>query len=603
MEDGIDSCPFSEIPALSQDLPESPLRNDADSTEFKPLSIPHPDSSDEIPNPPESPLKNDETDSAEFKSIPFHNDFSAENPNSSDNSPTDHLQTHPDVLELESLQVSDQDASTMIANTSENLLGSPASANRGPVELEEVPMSYQDFGERSVDMEDKVAALQAQNLDLLRAIEEISAERNALRNDIVRIEDSTRKREEKLMEELEETRKEVEAYSKSWDSLHFVKECMVKIIDRIDQEKTDACVDEDEQMEQLSFEKEPERLPEEVSIINRLGVRLESLFVEHEQKRKKEIKELENSIVSLTEENRDISNLLRIALVEKEAVEKALNRLKGGGDQKRVAILQIAERGLQKVGFGFMMGASSTGDSTDGSDANAGARLDSSEGEEEVVSLASTVEKIMKNLRLEITQLKRALEESRSDNERLHNLSEKQAHEIAENTLYIKDLEERESTLTQNVEELMIDLTYAEEEVARWREACELEVEAGKAAMEERDKEAAILRDELEKTKVSLELANNKLKVKDELAAAAMSAQAAAVRSLRLADSRAAGCRERIEELTRQLEEIESKGERKSRRKVRHICWPWPALRINPAALRRRDINRRSLPEMESLLR
>lgn len=44
------------------------------------------------------------------------------------------------------------------------------------------------------------------------------------------------------------------------------------------------------------------------------------------------------------------------------------------------------------------------------------------------------------------------------------------------------------------VEELMTDLTDAEEEVARWREACELEVEAGKAAMEERDKEVIIPR-------------------------------------------------------------------------------------------------------------
>lgn len=107
----------------------------------------------------------------------------------------------------------------------------------------------------------------------------------------------------------------------------------------------------------------------------------------------------------------------------------------------------------------------------------------------------------------------------------------------------------------------------------------------------------------MEKTKVSLELENNKLKLKEELAAAAMAAQAAAEKSLRLADSRSAGFRERIEELTRQLEEAESMGERKNRRKVRHICWPWPALRINPAAARRRDINRRRLPEMESLLR
>ncbi|CAL5341594.1 unnamed protein product [Camellia sinensis] len=67
--------------------------------------------------------------------------------------------------------------------------------------------------------------------------------------------------------------------------------------------------------------------------------------------RNKEKRELENSVASLTEENRDINSLLRIALVEKEAVEKSLNKLKGNNnEQKRVAILQIAERGLQKVG-------------------------------------------------------------------------------------------------------------------------------------------------------------------------------------------------------------------------------------------------------------
>lgn len=40
---------------------------------------------------------------------------------------------------------------------------------------------------------------------------------------------------------------------------------------------------------------------------------------------------------------------------------------------------------------------------------------------------------------------------ARSDNERLQSLTEKQAQEIAENTLYIKELEERESVLAQNV--------------------------------------------------------------------------------------------------------------------------------------------------------
>eukprot|EP00262_Sarcandra_glabra_P015418 TRINITY_DN4745_c0_g1_i1.p1 TRINITY_DN4745_c0_g1~~TRINITY_DN4745_c0_g1_i1.p1 ORF type:complete len:262 (-),score=67.93 TRINITY_DN4745_c0_g1_i1:453-1214(-) len=230
------------------------------------------------------------------------------------------------------------------------------------------------------------------------------------------------------------------------------------------------------------------------------------------------------------------------------------------------------------------------------------ARSDSSECEEEGVSLASTVEKIMKNLRLEITQLRHSLEGYRSDSERLQSLTEKQAQKIEESTLYIKDLEERENMLAQNVEELMMEISEAEEEVTRWREACELEVDAGKTAIEECTREVAFLREELEATKASLNVSNNKLKLKEELAAAAMAAQAAAERSLQLADSRSAGFRERIEELTRQLEEADSRSERRGHRRVRHICWPWRALRINPATARGQNVSRRMLPDMEALL-
>ena len=38
------------------------------------------------------------------------------------------------------------------------------------------------------------------------------------------------------------------------------------------------------------------------------------------------------------------------------------------------------------------------------------------------------------------------------------------------------------------VDEILLEIKEAEEEVARWREACELEVEAGKHVVEERDK-------------------------------------------------------------------------------------------------------------------
>lgn len=43
-------------------------------------------------------------------------------------------------------------------------------------------------------------------------------------------------------------------------------------------------------------------------------------------------------------------------------------------------------------------------------------------------------------------------------------------------------------TLFHKVEELLTEIKETEEDVSRWREACELEVEAGKNVVEERDK-------------------------------------------------------------------------------------------------------------------
>ncbi|KAF8380226.1 hypothetical protein HHK36_027708 [Tetracentron sinense] len=596
-----------------------------------------------------------------------------------------------DIMETTSEDRSDEDFSIENQNLSQDLRESRIPNDDLLAELEALRTSFQELQSRSLVMEDNLTAIQQQkdealkhNFELVKAIEEISSERDALQNELHGVELSARKSEddlirqrdeemrakldlhsevevsqERIRELLDEKSKRTRVLSQSLDSLRSVKECLLRVIERIDEEKSEIIVEEGDQMtEESDLDEESKSFLLETMAAYKLVFMAESKLTEYEEMRKKEKRELENSVVSLTEENRDINSLLRIALVEKDAVEKTLSRLKGNSEQKRVALLQIAERGLQKVGFGFMMGTS-TGDSSDNSGSNAFSKSDSSEGDEEIVSVASMVEKIMKNLRLEITQLKRSLEESRSDTERLQSLTEKQAQKIAENTLYIKELEERETMLAHNVEELMMEITEAEEEAARWREACELEVEAGKNVIEERDREvynlldssifcsiyccldwqiwcsvdeynmynvgkddrvstthkpyksrltllgyqAAILREELAKTKASLDLSNSKLALKEELAATAMTAQAASEKSLRLADSRAAGLRERIEELTRQLEEADSRGDRSSRRRVRHICWPWRALRVNPAATSTRARNvRRMLPEMQALL-
>ncbi|KAG2401583.1 uncharacterized protein HKW66_Vig0193810 [Vigna angularis] len=309
----------------------------------------------------------------------------------------------------------------------------------------------------------------------------------------------------------------------------------------------------------------------------------------------KELRSIVSMVDENTKENYDISLNNRVPYFEEVLKEKE----KDGGKREmgRCLWFWINEASVEKRFGWFMMGGGNTEQSTEIS----GAKSDSSECEEEVVSVlfskASTVERMMKNLRLEITRLRRSLEESRSDTERLQCLTEKQAKEIAENKLYIKELEDRERTLAQNVEEFLMEMKAAEEEVARWKEACELEVEAAKVEIEERDKMVAVLKQELHKTKTNLDISNGKLRLKEELAMTAITAQEAAERSLKLADARAVELRGRVEELTRQLEETDKC--ENNIHKVRRICWPWQFFKLANTGV---GNAKRMLPEMQALI-
>ncbi|MQL90720.1 hypothetical protein Taro_023333 [Colocasia esculenta] len=379
------------------------------------------------------------------------------------------------------------------------------------------------------------------------------------------------------------------------------KECLRRILDRLGEDKLGKFVEDD-----ASLRDDLEVILAEAGQAHKLGLEVESKFIRYEEMRTKEKKELENSIRSLTEENSDISGLLRVAILEKEAAEKSLGKLTGSGEQKRMAIFQIAEWGLQKAGFGFMMGASAGESPNDNpGSCNASIQSDGSECEEDRVSLASTVERIIKNLRHEVTELRCSLEEYRLENEHLQALTCKQSQEMADSGLHIKVLEEKQNILTRNVEDLSLELQGAEEEAIRWRKACELEVEAGKTAIKECEKEIASLTEDLVRTRGALDTSNNKLKLKEKLAVTAMAAQSAAETSLRLADSRSVALRERIEELTRQLEEEFERGRREQsgvRRRVRHMCWPWQGLMAKPPIPSSRNARRRTLPDMVTLL-
>lgn len=85
----------------------------------------------------------------------------------------------------------------------------------------------------------------------------------------------------------------------------------------------------------------------------------------------------------------------------------------------------------------------------------------------------------------------------------------------------------------------------------------------------------------MEKKRSALAISEGKLKLKEELAKAAMVAEEAAEKTLRLAERRIAELLSRIEHLYRQLEEADSTERR--RRKCRYI-WCWPLWRFPTAA-------------------
>ena len=176
---------------------------------------------------------------------------------------------------------------------------------------------------------------------------------------------------------------------KALESLTSMKDCLSRVIEGLEgqNDETFAKGGEEERVcVESELGKESRVLLEETRLVSRLSTEVESRVGKYKELRKKEKRELESSLISLTEENRDVNNLLRIALLEKEALEKRVK----GHDHKRMPLLQFAEFGLQKVGFGFMMGGGTNEQSTESSGTNTGTKSDSSECEEEVVSLVSS---------------------------------------------------------------------------------------------------------------------------------------------------------------------------------------------------------------------
>ncbi|GJN04276.1 hypothetical protein PR202_ga21810 [Eleusine coracana subsp. coracana] len=370
------------------------------------------------------------------------------------------------------------------------------------------------------------------------------------------------------------------ALQQTTGSLHAVHGILEDILGRISDERAIRI----DQRFNFDTNEGLEFLAVEAHNVHELAKEVESKLSECMEMRRKEKSRMESRVSSLMKENQDIHTMLKIAITEKEAAENSLRVLKGDSEQGRSAILQLAEKGLQKVGFGFIMEVISGEQESDGMSTSS-ATATTSGSEQEV---ASIVENTMKTLHQEISDLRQTLDESRHQ-------------KIMKYESYIKDLEARESLLVNSVEEHILTMKAVQQEAARWRKACELEISGCS--------EITLLREELGRAKADLEAANSKLMLKEKLAASAMAAQAAADACLKLADSRSAGLQQRIEELTRQIEGEDPNGRKEkeiSRRKLRYVCWPWQQLRVISASSRARtwfvDQNGRLLPRAEAIL-
>ncbi|XP_008807472.3 uncharacterized protein At3g49055-like [Phoenix dactylifera] len=269
------------------------------------------------------------------------------------------------------------------------------------------------------------------------------------------------------------------------------------------------------------------------------------------EERSKEVKALNEKVTGLLAEKQHIGTLLRSAL-----------------SSKTNEVFQVAEEGLREAGIDLRL----DGHNKEGSEEG---------GEDEVYSLAGALESTVKESQIKIIELQHLVEALRAESCLLKARLDAQAKEISQQKHHVKELQEKERVANESVEGLMLDIAAAEEEIARWKGAAEQEAAAGRAVEQDFLTQLSALRKELDEAKQTILESENKLKFKEETAVAAMAARDAAEKSLRLADMRSARLRERLEELTRQLEESESQDDSRNRSRQRYVCWPWQWLGLN----------------------
>ncbi|CAD5192717.1 unnamed protein product [Musa acuminata subsp. malaccensis] len=272
------------------------------------------------------------------------------------------------------------------------------------------------------------------------------------------------------------------------------------------------------------------------------------------------VNDLNEKVMELLAEKQHIGTLLRSAL-----------------SSKTDEVLHVAEEGLREVGIELILDRHDEHDSNDS-------------GENEVYILADALGTTVKESQIKIIELQHLVEALRAECSLLKSRLDAQAKEISQLKHHIKQLEEKERSANENVEGLMMDIAAAEEEITRWKLAAEQEAAAGRAVEQEFQLQLSALRKELDDAQQAAIESENKLKFKEETAAAAMAARDAAEKSLRLADIRSTRLRERLEELTRQLEESDNQDDLRNRNGYRYVCWPWQWLGLNLVRYHQTDV-------------
>lgn len=305
------------------------------------------------------------------------------------------------------------------------------------------------------------------------------------------------------------------------------------------------------------------------------------------QKKSREVKSLNEAVGQLVKEKEHIVSLLRSALSKRMSVDPS---------SKTNELFKVAENGLREAGIDIKFSKLLSDGKVPVSDDKANAMETE---EDEIYNLAGALENIVKASQLEIVELRHSVEELRAESSLLKEHLEAQAKELSHRMKRIEELEEKERIANESVEGLMLDIAAAEEEISRWKAAAEQEAAAGRAVEQEFVAQLSSLKQELEEAKQALSESEKKLGFKEETAAAAMTARDAAEKSLRLADTRASRLRDRVEELSHQLEEFESREDSRGRNRPRYVCWPWQWLGMDFVGVRRSDVQQQSSNEME----